>query len=118
MESNVQVETLSIDSAQIEQVLINLVKNAKESGSKLDEVRLSVQQSGGEIYFEISDRGNGLGNEQLAQAMLPFYTTKKKGTGIGLPLCNEIITGHGGRLRIGNRNGGGVQVSFSIPLQT
>jgi two-component system nitrogen regulation sensor histidine kinase NtrY len=118
LESNVQIETLSIDSAQIEQVLINLVKNAKESGSKLDEVRLSVQQSGGDIYFEISDRGNGLGNEQLAQAMLPFYTTKKKGTGIGLPLCNEIITGHGGRLRIGNRNGGGVQVSFSIPLQT
>lgn len=48
--------------------------------------------------------------------MLLFYNTKKSGTGIGLPLCNEIITGHGGRLRIGNRKGGGVRVLFSLPL--
>jgi signal transduction histidine kinase len=116
VETDVQTDTLSMDSAQIEQVLINLVKNARESGSEQDEVRLSVKQIGNEVQFEVTDRGDGLGDEQLSQAMLPFYTTKKKGTGIGLPLCNEIITGHGGRLRLGNRDGGGVQVRFSIPL--
>ena len=106
-----------MDSAQIEQVLINLVKNARESDSDKDEVKLSVRQVRDEIQFEVTDRGSGLSKEQLAQAMLPFYTTKKKGTGIGLPLCNEIIVGHGERLRLGNRDGGGAQVRFSIPLE-
>ena len=114
--SDIRVDTVDLDSAQIEQVLINIVKNAKESGSAMDEVRLSVRQDQDEICFEVTDRGSGLGSEQISQAMLPFYTTKKTGTGIGLPLCNEIITGHGGRLRIGNREGGGVQVLFGLPI--
>jgi two-component system nitrogen regulation sensor histidine kinase NtrY len=114
--SELQTGTLQMDSAQIEQVLINIVKNAKESGSEPGDVNLIVRQTQGEVQFEVNDRGTGLGAEQISQAMLPFYTTKKTGTGIGLPLCNEIITGHGGRLRIGNRDGGGVQVRFGIPL--
>jgi two-component system nitrogen regulation sensor histidine kinase NtrY len=114
--TDVQIDTVSMDSGQIEQVLINLIKNAKESGSEPEEVKLSVRQVRDEIQFEVTDRGDGLGSEQLSQAMLPFYTTKKNGTGIGLPLCNEIITGHGGRLRIGNREGGGVQVRFGVPV--
>ena len=114
--SDFQIDTLAMDSAQIEQVLINIVKNAKESGSEPNQIRLIVRQDPGEIQFEVTDRGSGLGSEQLSQAMLPFYTTKKSGAGIGLPLCNEIITGHGGRLRIGNRKGGGVRVLFSIPI--
>jgi nitrogen fixation/metabolism regulation signal transduction histidine kinase len=114
--SDLQTGTLSMDSAQIEQVLINIVKNAKESGSDPDQVRLIVRQDADEIQFEVTDRGSGLGSEQLSQAMLPFYTTKKSGTGIGLPLCNEIVAGHGGRLRIRNRKGGGVRVLFSIPM--
>jgi len=72
-----QADTLSMDSAQIEQVLINIVKNAKESGSEPDQIRLSVRQEPDEIQFEVSDRGSGLGKEQLSQAMLPFYTTKR-----------------------------------------
>jgi nitrogen fixation/metabolism regulation signal transduction histidine kinase len=114
--SEFQADTLSMDSAQIEQVLINIVKNAKESGSEPDQLKLIVRQEADEIQFEVLDRGSGLGKEQLLQAMLPFYTTKKSGTGIGLPLCNEIITGHGGRLRIGNRKGGGVRALFSVPM--
>jgi two-component system nitrogen regulation sensor histidine kinase NtrY len=116
VEAEVQVESLSMDAGQIEQVLINLVKNARESGSDDKDVRLCARQVGDSLRFEVLDRGNGLGAEQIAQAMLPFYTTKKKGTGIGLPLCNEIITGHGGRLRIGNREGDGVVARFSVPL--
>jgi two-component system nitrogen regulation sensor histidine kinase NtrY len=114
--SDCQTDTLSMDSAQIEQVLINIVKNAKESGSEPEQVRLIVRQDADEIQFEVTDRGSGLGSEQLSQAMLPFYTTKKSGTGIGLPLCNEIVAGHGGRLRIRNRKGGGARVLFSIPI--
>jgi two-component system nitrogen regulation sensor histidine kinase NtrY len=114
--ADIKAQTLSMDSSQIEQVLINLIKNARESDSAEHEVTLKIRESNSDIHFEVRDRGEGLSSEQLSQAMLPFYTTKKKGTGIGLPLCNEIITGHGGRLRLENRQGGGVQVCFSIPL--
>lgn len=107
--------SLRMDSAQIEQVLINIVKNAKESGSTLEHVKLSVHERDAEFVFAVTDRGDGMSGDQITQAMLPFFTTKKEGTGIGLPLCHEIITGHGGRLKIANRDGGGVRVSFALP---
>jgi len=53
--------------------------------------------------------------EVMRQALLPFYSTKQSGTGIGLPLCREIIEAHGGSLRIQSRTGGGIAVSFWLP---
>ena len=51
----------------------------------------------------------------LAQALLPFYSTKQSGTGLGLPLCREIVEAHGGRLNLANRSEGGLLVSVYIP---
>ena len=51
---------------------------------------------------------------QLQQALLPFFTTKVEGTGVGLALCNEIVIAHGGKLRLRNREGGGLSVMFSL----
>ncbi len=70
-----------IDATQIEQVLINLVKNAIESGSPEDEVTLSVMERAGGVAIEVKDRGSGLTDEVLRDALLPFYSTKPKGTG-------------------------------------
>jgi len=105
-----------IDAAQIEQVLINLVKNAIESGSPEDEVTLGVTQRGGGVAIEVQDRGSGLTDEVLRDALLPFYSTKPKGTGLGLTLCREIVDAHGGRLAIANREGGGAVVTVWLPL--
>jgi two-component system nitrogen regulation sensor histidine kinase NtrY len=52
--------------------------------------------------------------QQLLQALLPFYTTKSQGTGVGLALCNEIVIAHGGRLKLENQKGGGLRVAFSL----
>ncbi|MEX1994788.1 MAG: ATP-binding protein [Steroidobacteraceae bacterium] len=103
------------DAPQIEQVLINLVKNAIESGSPEDDVTLSVQERHGGVALEISDRGGGLSEEVLRDALLPFYSTKPKGTGLGLTLCREIVDAHGGRLSIANRDGGGATVTVWLP---
>jgi len=103
------------DAAQIEQVLINLIKNAIESGSPADEVTLSVAERGDGIAIEIRDRGTGLSAEVLRDALLPFYSTKPKGTGLGLTLCREIVDAHGGRLAIANRDGGGAVVTVWLP---
>jgi nitrogen fixation/metabolism regulation signal transduction histidine kinase len=103
------------DSPQIEQVLINLVKNAIESGSPEDDVALAVRERNGGIAIDIADRGSGLSEEVLRDALLPFYSTKPKGTGLGLTLCREIVDAHGGRLSIANRPGGGAIVTIWLP---
>ncbi|MGH8129979.1 MAG: sensor histidine kinase [Steroidobacteraceae bacterium] len=104
-----------IDAPQIEQVLINLIKNAIESGSPEDEVTLGVSERHGGVALEVSDRGSGLSAEVLRDALLPFYSTKPKGTGLGLTLCREIVDAHGGRLSIANREGGGAVVTVWLP---
>jgi nitrogen fixation/metabolism regulation signal transduction histidine kinase len=103
------------DAPQIEQVLINLVKNAIESGSSEDDVTLGVYPRHGGVALEISDRGGGLTEEVLRDALLPFYSTKPKGTGLGLTLCREIVDAHRGRLSIANREGGGATVTVWLP---
>ena len=104
-----------LDAAQIEQVLINLIKNAVESGSPEDEVTLGVTGRNGGVAIEVRDRGSGLSEEVLRDALLPFYSTKPKGTGLGLTLCREIVDAHGGRLSIANRDGGGAIVTVWLP---
>jgi nitrogen fixation/metabolism regulation signal transduction histidine kinase len=104
-----------VDATQVEQVLINLVKNAIESGSPEDEVTLGVAERAGGFAIEVADRGSGLTEEVLRDALLPFYSTKPKGTGLGLTLCREIVDAHGGRLSIANRDGGGAVVTGWLP---
>jgi nitrogen fixation/metabolism regulation signal transduction histidine kinase len=103
------------DAGQIEQVLINLIKNAHESGGADDEVTLSIADTGREIRLAVADRGPGMSETVLAQALLPFYSTKRAGTGLGLALAREIAEAHGGRVLLANREGGGLQVSLLLP---
>jgi len=103
------------DAAQIEQVLINLVKNAHEAGGDEGEVSLAILDAGNELRIEVADRGPGMSETVLAQALLPFYSTKRSGTGLGLALAREITEAHGGRVLLANREGGGLQVSLRLP---
>jgi nitrogen fixation/metabolism regulation signal transduction histidine kinase len=103
------------DAAQIEQVLINLIKNAHEAGGPDEEVTLSILDAGSELRIEVSDRGPGMSETVLAQALLPFYSTKRSGTGLGLALAREITEAHGGRVLLANREGGGLRVTLLLP---
>jgi two-component system nitrogen regulation sensor histidine kinase NtrY len=103
------------DAVQIEQVLINLSKNAHETGGPDDEVTLSILDVGNELRIEVADRGPGMSETVLAQALLPFYSTKRSGTGLGLALAREITEAHGGRVLLANREGGGLRVSLRLP---
>ena len=103
------------DPVQIEQVLINLLKNAHESGSVESDIRLQVFADRESQIVRVIDRGSGMSEQVLNSALLPFYSTKQTGSGLGLPLCREIIEAHGGRLNLANRRDGGLIVEFSIP---
>ncbi len=105
----------SFDTVQMEQALINLLKNARESGAEPESIELAVNPTAQGFTIEVRDRGPGFSGTALESALVPFYSTKESGTGLGLTLCREIVEAHGGRLRIANRAGGGAVVTLWLP---
>jgi len=104
------------DRGQMEQVLINLLKNAHEASGEHPEVTvrvLAAPHAGCRI--QVMDRGAGMDETVLKQALVPFYSTKPAGGGLGLPLCREIIEAHNGTIRLQNRAGGGTIVTCFLP---
>lgn len=104
------------DPAQMQQVVINLVKNAVEAGGPADEIEMTVERTGaGGWQLSVLDRGRGMDEETMRSALLPFTSSKPAGTGLGLPLCAEILAAHGGALRLQRREGGGMAVLCILP---
>ena len=114
VEGNPREESM-IDRAQLQQVLINLVKNAHESGSEPSEIVVSIQRAVEGVVVRVLDRGRGMPESVMRNALVPFYTTKPSGSGLGLPLCNEIIEAHHGRMHLQGREGGGTVVTCWLP---
>jgi signal transduction histidine kinase len=108
-------EPARLDVPQVEQALLNLLKNAHESGSKAEDIGLRVRRQSGLLRLEVSDRGSGMSEAVLANALVPFYSTKRSGTGLGLALAREIAEAHGGRISLANREGGGLVVAMVVP---
>jgi signal transduction histidine kinase len=94
---------LSIDVAQVEQVVINLVKNAVEAVEETNtgNVRVTWRKLPGQVEIAVEDNGPGIASAQ--NLFVPFFTTKPSGSGIGLVLCRQIAENHGGALTLENR---------------
>ena len=68
------------------------------------------------VRIEVSDQGGGMSDTVMSNALVPFYSTKRNGTGLGLALAREIIEAHGGRIMLNNRESGGLTVSLILPI--
>lgn len=104
---------LEFDAAQLEQCLINIIKNAYEANSQIP-FKVTLSKEGDFAVIAIRDFGPGVSNPD--NLFVPLYTTKKQGTGIGLALCRQIVLGHNGHISLDNHPEGGCHVQIKIPL--
>ncbi len=110
---------LYIDSGQIKQVLINIMINGIQASKAGDEIVVRTTASEGENCFiiEIIDQGTGISDDQVDKIFTPFFTTKEKGSGLGLSISSRIIQNHGGTLEIDRTQRQGVNVLIKLPLK-
>ena len=106
-----------VDKVQIQQVLVNLVRNAIDAmeASARKVLSIRVAESGGMVEVSVSDTGSGLSPDIADRLFEPFATTKSQGMGIGLSVCRTIIEAHGGRIWAEPGSAGGTTFRFAIP---
>lgn len=105
-----------LDPDLIEQVLINLIKNAIEALEGGGEIRINLIKSLNEVSIEIADNGSGIPHDILENIFVPFYTTKKEGSGIGLSLSRQIIRKHHGDIQVSTEINKGTTFTVSLPM--
>lgn len=102
---------LLIDEIQIEQALINLIRNAEEAcaANRRPKIIVSAQSFPDKIILSVSDNGHGIVPEAIGKIFVPFFTTKSGGSGIGLSLCKQIMTLHRGHITVNSKPGEGTE---------
>ncbi len=111
-----RLPSISVDSVRIRQALINLLTNAVQASSEADTVTLHCYRAGKTLFFDVIDCGCGIPAENREAVFSPFFTTKKDGTGLGLPIVKKIVDAHGGLLQIVDNRCGGLTFRMAIPI--
>lgn len=111
-----QLPMTPIDATQMQQVLINLIRNAMQAMTRNGTLTLQTGESADAIWVSIADTGGGIPQEQISRIFEPFYTTKKKGSGLGLMIVQRIIRAHGGRIELESQVGRGTTFRIWLPL--
>ncbi|MEP5763706.1 MAG: ATP-binding protein [Halieaceae bacterium] len=108
---------LSADSDMLEQVLLNLLKNAEQALAENPEPQVEMRASlnrNGHVCLEISDNGPGIDAEVAARIFVPFFTTKREGSGVGLALTRQVMLAHGGNVVLGSSDSGGAKFTLTF----
>jgi two-component system nitrogen regulation sensor histidine kinase NtrY len=114
--TDISVEEIWADGELLEQVLINLFKNAKEAHATKLTISINFARDGKESYYQLNIIDNGQGFANLDNLFVPLYTTKLEGQGIGLSFCRNIIEQHQGEISLKNNAEQGVNVVISLPV--
>jgi two-component system sensor histidine kinase DctS len=113
--------TIVVDSVLVEQVVVNLVRNAADAlgeraGERRIEVATSLSADARFVRIDVTDNGPGLSGRTIEQLCAPFYSTKPDGMGMGLAICRSIIEAHHGVFDAGEAFGGGARFSLTLPV--
>ena len=108
--------SISFDPEQIKQVLINLLKNAAEAMPNGGKLAISSWREDGYVKVSFTDSGTGMSAEIAQKVFNPFFTTKKKGTGLGLAVSRRIMEDHGGEISLQSKKGKGTRAVISLPI--
>jgi len=112
------VPDIVVDKVQIQQVALNLIRNAIEAMETVSrrELTIAVKRQKDAALFSVTDTGTGIAPEIAQHLFEPFVTSKPNGMGVGLSICRTIIEAHGGRIVADSNKGGGTIFEFTIPL--
>jgi two-component system, sporulation sensor kinase E len=111
-----QLTATPIDPTQIQQVLVNLVKNAMHAMTRGGTLTLQTGEREDGVWMSVADTGGGIPQEQINRIFEPFFTTRKKGTGLGLMIVQRIVRAHGGRIELESHVGRGTTFRIWLPL--
>ena len=111
-----QLPATPIDATQIQQVLVNLIKNAIHAMTKGGTLTVQTAEGAQGVWVSVADTGGGIPQEQISRIFDPFFTTKKKGTGLGLMIVQRIVRAHGGRIELESQVGRGTVFRIWLPL--
>ncbi len=125
LETAVDGVELIVDRSLVHRVVGNMLDNAAKYARPGDgaQIELVAEQSEGFVAFEVRDRGIGVPEEDLPRLFEAFFRSERShskkisGTGLGLTLCKRIIEAHGGQIEVSNRDGGGLRVRFTLPME-
>lgn len=117
--SDEELPLISGDPARLRQVFYNLFDNAAKYARDGKRITVSTRTDGENVFLCFRDYGPGIPEDELERVKLKFYkgSSKERGSGIGLAVCDEIIKYHGGDLRLSNAEGGGLMVTIRIPIE-
>lgn len=107
---------VNMDVEQMKQVLVNLVKNAIQVMAGGGKLMLSTHQNAHWVWVSIGDTGPGMSQEQLRNLFTPFFTTREKGSGLGLMIVQRIVRAHRGRIEVESQEGRGTEFRVFLPL--
>lgn len=114
--ANTDIPLVKADPDQVKQVLVNIIKNAREAMDQGGKLHISLDAGDEFLNLRIGDTGHGMTEEELARVFMPYYTTKKTGSGLGMMIVQRIMRAHGGRIGIDSRKGIGTVVTLQFPL--
>jgi signal transduction histidine kinase len=110
-----RLATARMDAGQIKQALVNLIKNAMQAMPPGGTLTIETGQNTEEVWVSVADTGGGIAPDQVNQIFEPFYTTKQKGTGLGLMIVQRIVRQHGGHIELESRVGQGATFRIWLP---
>ena len=99
------------------QLLLNVVKNSLQAMPDGGTVRITAEIDGRQAIVKVNDSGHGISEEEMTRIYEPFFTTRARGTGLGLPLCRKIVEEHGGKITVQSVVGEGTSVSIAFPIR-